>query len=91
MSKILIHPTVRVADLRPLLRDSPVVLKYRLQPGAQPSPTHSVQCTCGGCGWVGPDPVFADTADTFNPPRGDIPRCRKCGSFSLSYQFAEAS
>lgn len=88
---VFIHPSVRLCELSELVRANDVVLKYWLRPGPEQPPTQTLLCTCKACGWAGPDPVMVDTADTFNPPRGDIPRCRQCGACSLSFHFAEAS
>lgn len=87
-----IDKTVRVSSLRELVRDNLVVLKYRLRPGGPPpGPSHTLICTCSVCGWSGPDPVYTDTLDAFNPPRGDIPRCRDCGACSLTFWLEDLS
>lgn len=89
-SNVLIHPSVRMSSLVELVRGNLVVLKYHLPPpGAAAEPARSLVCTCGACGWVGPEPVYVDTRDTFNPPRGDIPRCAQCGSFQLTFDLED--
>jgi hypothetical protein len=91
VTKVIIHPAVRLRDLSDLIRDNPVILKYVVRPGVVPDRTAQVLCVCKVCGWYGPDPLMVDTADTFNPPRGDIPRCRQCGSFQLGFRFEGAA
>ena len=89
---VLIDPKVRVVSLRELVRDNLVVLKYRIAAANEPlQPTKALVCSCRDCEWVGTNPLYTDTRDAFNPPRGDIPRCPTCGSFQLGFHLKDAS
>lgn len=91
---VLLHPRMRADAIAQFVAERDMIIERvgdRMQARAKNDEDFAPVCTCEACRWAGLEPLYIDTGTTFNPPRGDIPRCPVCGSFALVFHIFEGT